>query len=144
MLKLLLNDDGTLENAGIQLTRLLKVKVTKSFIRQYLHRHSNYPSLTALSDCLSDLNIENGAFRINYDELKVYPVPLLAVVETDNQELMVVSSVEDNTISYVDKRGHNIEIYKEDFLSQWSGVVLAVNSSENSGEKIILSNIEPI
>ena len=53
--------------AVIKLLKYLSVNIEPDIIVGELERHPDYPSMLAISDVLKALNIENAAYRIEYD-----------------------------------------------------------------------------
>ena len=55
-----------------------------------LDKHPDYPSLFAISDVLTNFDIENSAFRMEAEELSTLPYPFIVHSRTDGSSFMIV------------------------------------------------------
>ncbi len=105
--------------------RLMKIPVSKIYLKQRLLSHPDYPSLLSITDTLDELNIENGAFVVEKEKTKEIPVPFLAHTGKREGEFELIT----DCTKYIDKN--------PDFEKQWDGIsVIAekpeqINNAEN-------------
>ena len=117
-----------LHNADIAIIKLLKnlsINIDPSIICAELDKHPDYPSLLAISDVLTNFNIENSAFRIEPNELKNVPCPFIAHTNLNNGDffLVIVRMNENTVLVSSDKwNGHKLSI--EEFKKIFNGVIL--------------------
>ncbi|NJM80838.1 MAG: thioredoxin domain-containing protein [Flavobacterium sp.] len=88
--------------------------------------HPNYPSLYAVTDTLSMLNIENVAAQVPKDQLTALPDSFLAVISDD----IVLVHRSTNEISIENEKQGKKRYNTADFLQQWSGIVVAIEPNE--------------
>lgn len=117
------------------LVKKLNVPVSSQTIDTCLHDHPDYPSLLALSDCLSEWKMPNSAYQISkvdYDPTGL-SFPLIAHFQESGQ-FMLISSIINGIVTYTDERKSNKTMSEQAFLSKWSGVVLYPEAGPKSGE----------
>lgn len=95
--------------------------------------HPNYPSLYAITDTLSLLNIDNVAASVPKDQLEELPDLFLAYVS---------SSEKGNEIALIDKANNIIGVTfdgkkkkkfsNEEFKNLWNGIIIAIESSDET------------
>jgi protein-disulfide isomerase/uncharacterized membrane protein len=99
--------------------REMKIPASKTYIRQQLLSHPDYPSLLSITDTLDYLGIENAAVQIEKDRLKEVPTPFLAHLNGRGGEFVLV------------KNRDNIEKEFPDFFIHWDGVVVMAEKKES-------------
>lgn len=123
-----------LKRMFIVLEKFLKVhnfsKVISDF-EDYYQSHPNYPSLFALTDTLSFLNIENVAARIEKNQLDELPESFLGYVSNDIQSVELALIHKQNELIEVTFEGKKTVKYSsDDFKVKWNGVVVAIEPNE--------------
>jgi len=103
--------------------RELKLPVSKTFIKQQLLSHPDYPSLLSITDTLHDLGVENTALQIEKEQLPEMPLPFIAHLNGNGGEFVIV------------KRSNDLEKYFPGFFSRWGGVVIAAEKPEDWNNK---------
>ena len=115
--------------------RMLKAKVTSATLREALENHPDYPSVWAMSDVLNDFKVENGAFQLDQNQFAELETPFIAHLNISGGWFAFVTAKNDKTITWFDsKKGFQYQKIEE-FLAKWSGIVLAAEPDENSGER---------
>lgn len=109
----------------------LEVPYTKNYIYKIYEEFPYKYSLYGISQLLYHYNIENEALRL-YDknEIKELATPFLAEFSND---FVIVKYISSEKVTY-DWYGENITISYNDFISQWSGVVLLAYTNKSSIE----------
>jgi uncharacterized membrane protein/protein-disulfide isomerase len=92
--------------------KLLKISVAKSYLKEQLLSHPDYPSLLSITDILDDLNIENSAIEIKKEQLPEIPVPFMAHLKSNGGEFVIVNNRND------------LDRQFSKFFERWSGVVV--------------------
>ena len=116
-----------------QLLRLGQVRVTPLSLKNALWQHPDFPSLSALSDVLTDFKISNLATRISPDQLADVPLPALAHLTIKDGIFAPIRKAGEN-IEWLDtQRGWQTESLGE-FTNKWEGVTLLTAPDANSGE----------
>ena len=68
----------------------LKIPASKTYIKQQLFSHPDYPSLLSITDTLNELGIENTAVHIEKGQLHEVPTPFLAHLNDRGGEFAVI------------------------------------------------------
>jgi len=97
---------------------VLGIEVSPQLLSEQLKTHPNYPSLRCITDTLDSLDIENGAFEIEKDQLAGIDTPFLAHLQSNNGEFVVVRKLDTVNRDY------------PDFLNKWSGVIVVAEKKE--------------
>jgi uncharacterized membrane protein/RNA polymerase subunit RPABC4/transcription elongation factor Spt4 len=96
--------------------------------------HSNYPSVYALTDSLTQLGIENLAVKIPKEQLQELPESFLANYDND---LVLVTKKEDKIVIETDQN-EKMHIASPEFLNKWDGIIVVIEPNETI-EKIIIN-----
>ena len=119
------------------LLQALKVKVSRSTIKNTLEDHPDFPSLLAISDCFAELNVPHNAYHISpeeyIDEELLYP--FIAHTYANGGLFMLVRQINKGKVIYSDENYRNKEITELEFLKRWSGFALHAEAITESGEK---------
>jgi len=119
-----------------QMPALLKVlnyqgiKMDPDVINDELEKHPDSPSLLAVCDVLTALNIETSAFRIPSNELVNMPCPFLAHMMVGNGDMIAVTQIDGNDIYVSNDKWENHRMNIDDFKKEFTGIVLTVEPSE--------------
>lgn len=90
--------------------------------------HPNYPSVFAITDSLDALSIENVAIKVPKEQLLELPDSFLAIF---NEDLVLVSKTS-ASISIETKAGEKQNVSFNEFLTDWTGIIIAIESNENT------------
>jgi hypothetical protein len=110
------------------------VKVTKATAEKYVETHPDYPSMLAYADALDAWKIENAAIQITSEQLLEIPTPFITFSRRNGGTFSVIRNVADNFIERLDTEKGWVRDKLEDFLPDWSGVVMLAETNEISGE----------
>lgn len=124
------NARSTLHN----LVALLGVQVTKSALLEVV-KHPDYPALAAISDSLSDWNIQNVAVEIQPEQIRDVTTPAVFHMRGDQDYFVVVTDTGGDVIKYVDPSIGYSEQPADEFMRNCTGVVLLAEADESSGEE---------
>jgi protein-disulfide isomerase/uncharacterized membrane protein len=91
----------------------MKIPVSKTYIKQQLLSHPDYPSLLSITDTLTELRIENTAVQIQKDQLHNVDTPFLAHLNGNGGEFVGIRNVD------------NIEKQFPGFYDRWGGIIIA-------------------
>ncbi|MET0759853.1 MAG: vitamin K epoxide reductase family protein [Flavobacterium sp.] len=100
--------------------------------------HPNYPSVFAITDSLDMLSIENVAIKVPKEQLIELPDSFLAIF---NQNLILVSKTS-TSISIETKKGEKQNLSYNEFLTDWNGIIIAIESNENVTVEKLKLNLE--
>jgi uncharacterized membrane protein len=110
------------------------VKVTKATAEKYVETHPDYPSMLAYADALDAWKVENAAIQITSEQLLEIPTPFITFSHRNGGTFSVIRNVADNIIERLDTETGWVKDKIEDFLPDWSGVVMLAEPNELSGE----------
>lgn len=126
-----------LESVSRALLNQLKIRVTPVTSDRCIQEHPEYPSVLALSDCLSEWNIENQTYKIeksDYDP-KDLLFPFLAHLKEKGGWFILVNNIDGGKVTYSDGQHQNLVMSEDELLKRWDGIALHAEKKENSGEK---------
>ena len=92
--------------------------------------HPNYPSLYAVTDTFDLLGIENVAAQVPKEQFAELPSNYLALV---NKEVVLVKRHQNGII--IEKENETKKLSTDDFLTQWDGIVVAIEPNEGVVKK---------
>lgn len=112
----------------------LKVKVTRKTVVEYFQSHPSYFSIKGICNLFDFLNIPNQAIKINESDLFNLEVPFITFSNENRGSLLMVNSINNNHVIYIDSIRGVKTISIQGFLKQWKGIVILVEPNETSGE----------
>lgn len=123
------------EYVAIDMLATLKVRVTEETICRTLKSHPDFGSLLGIADAFKVWGIETMAVQVTEENLEKCPVPFITSIDVKGPKFIVVKNIKSGRISYSTDNGvtRSFDI-KRQFLSQWSGSVLLVDSSNKLDE----------
>jgi uncharacterized membrane protein len=126
-----------LSNVAAQYTKQLNVPVTTATIKQQLQQNPYYPSLYSLSNVFDKLNIPNQAFEVTENDLAQLQPPFIAycIGQTTGKDFVLVTNIDNNTVSYIAEGKKSKQLSKANFLKQWQKLVFAAEATPQSGDK---------
>ncbi|MBJ6367253.1 vitamin K epoxide reductase family protein [Snuella sedimenti] len=125
-------------NATGKILTLLKVRYTKTYLKDNILSHPDHPSLLTISDTFDKYTIENAAIEVDKEKLDSLPIPCIVQVTINRSSLFyVLNSIKDNSVTYYNENNKLEEKTKEDFLRIWTGICLLVERNQYSKEENI-------
>jgi|GEM_PF-2963671 len=116
------------------LLKKLNVKFTSSTLTLF-KEHPEFPSLFSFNHALSSLGLENIAVRTTYEQMQhELPKPLLVHLLANGGMYLVVESVENENVHFINESGASETFPKDEFLQSWSEVALILEKKENVEE----------
>jgi len=145
---LLFTKRSNAEAAVINLLKYLKADIDPEKIIEELEMHPNYPSMLAVSDVLTALNIENSAFRANLEILAELHCPFIVNLNSNGGEFAVVNRMDAKMVYFSDERREVNKLSLADFKLKFAGVVLTAKRgtkfSLNTGISATAYRYKPI
>lgn len=117
-----------------QFLRSMNVKVTNTTAEIYVESHPDYPSMLAYADALDAWKVENAAVRVTPEQLAELPTPFITFSSRKGGTFSLVRRVAEDVIERLDTEAGWVKDKLEDFLTDWSGVVMLAETNELSGE----------
>ncbi|REC76802.1 hypothetical protein DRF60_12990 [Chryseobacterium elymi] len=106
----------------------------------YYNSHPDYPSLYAVTDTLDFFNIENLAAKVPIDQFDNLPEKFMTLFSTEKgEEFIYITSKKDASITYLNEENKTTTITKNQFLSNWREIIVAIDENENPIESKISS-----
>ena len=108
-----------------------------------IQSHPSYPSLHAITGVLDHFNIENVAARVPntqevFDQL---PNHFIAQVNDTNGLELFLTEKQGNSCKLYNTNGKSKSVSTDDFLENFTGIILAVEKDESSSKKVIQKNL---
>ena len=122
-----------LTKAVVNLIYHLGVPVTPSTVSDVLQAHPHFPSVAAAVHALQTWGIDAQGSKITSDLLDRIPLPCLA--DLHNGTMVVLIAVADGQVTFIDPAHGWITSPVETFDKQWNGTILAVETTDEAGEK---------
>lgn len=118
------------------LLQLANVRATALTVRERLEDHPDFPALSALSDVLTELRVNNLATRLTPDRLPDVPLPALMQVRVGNDEQFApLRHLNGETVEWLDTAtGCQREPFAA-FVERWTGIALLIEPDEQAGER---------
>jgi len=129
------------EAAVIKLLKTLGLNISHEEVIAELDKHPDYPSLLAVSDVLTAFDVENAAYRVDFDELANVPVPFLAHTKNNGGDIALVKKIENGRYYLAGDKWDNHKVSLEEFKKMYNGVVLAVGASVESRSAATRSSV---
>lgn len=121
--------------ATLYLIRSLSINVTGTTIENTVESHPFYPSLDSISDSLIKWKINNACIEVEENKLNDLPTPFIAHTNYNGGHFFVVTDVKID-ITYLDNEGRKKLKSREDFLKEWSHIVLLPYAEPDAGETV--------
>jgi len=113
----------------------LKIKVTKSSVKDFLLSHPHYPSLKSVCDAFKKWNIEHYPLNLKATEIKELEMPFIAHLKILGGQLVFVEKIESDVVTYFANDGEKKNEEFEKFAEKLSGAVVVMEAGNDSGEK---------
>lgn len=97
----------------------------------HYNSHPNYPSLLAVTDTLTQLNIENIAAKVPFKHIDQLPNKFIAELNVDSQESYLISKTKEGFIAENDL-GNIIKGTIAELEKYWAEVILIIEENEKS------------
>ncbi len=125
----------TYQNNLEQIVKKLNLKVSENTLKTAFKFHPDYPSLSALSDILSEWQVDNLAVKISPQQLQEITFPAIAHIEDGREGYFVLlQKFENQQVTYSDSEKGTITDSIELFTSKWKGVTLLLEITHKSAE----------
>lgn len=120
------------DNAEAVVFKVLKafsIPVDDNKIISELDKHPDHPSLLAISDVLSNFNIENSAYRLAAEELQQVPCPFIAHTRSNGGDFLMVHEIDDQKVTVSSDKWTRRKLGRNEFSNVFSGIVLTIEPS---------------
>jgi uncharacterized membrane protein len=107
--------------------RFLKIRVTKSSVKEFLKSHPDYPTLKSVCDVLNEFNIENYPLKYNPEELRELNPPYIAHFKKGGGQIAFVTAFDVNEVTYYDSYKNRKKIGFNQFCEDYSGAIILIN-----------------
>jgi len=135
------NEYNNVEIAINKLLKKLYINIDPLIINTDLEKHPDYPSLLAICDVLTNLNIENQAYRIRFDELTSIQCPFIAYTNVNNGDFVVVDQIREKSVIVSGEKWNKRKLSTKQFKEIFKDVVLVARGPKNVSVNSTLKNI---
>ena len=91
--------------------------------------HPDYPSLLSISDTLSFFDIENGAIRLDFDDLESLPDRFIGLLKKENSSPILYFIEKKGTKYFIVEDTKKLEISLTELEKRWEGILLLVENN---------------
>ena len=109
-------------------------------VENFFATHPYHPSIGSISDLLDTFKIENAGVAVGKENFSQVPVPFIAKTSSSDGDYCLVTSLENNKITYLNEKNKWVSSELETFFLQYGGAILAADKSGQSGEPDYLEN----
>jgi ABC-type bacteriocin/lantibiotic exporter with double-glycine peptidase domain len=121
-LKRLPNPEATL----IKLLKYSGISIDNEIINHELEKHPYYPSMLAISDVLTEINIGNYAFTTNTEELLELATPFIIFTNINGGDFAVVKKIAGDKFYVSNEKMDNHLFVRSEFDEIFQSVVLMI------------------
>jgi uncharacterized membrane protein/thiol-disulfide isomerase/thioredoxin len=119
----------------IKFLRYSGLSISPQTVVEELDKHPDYPSLLAISDVLTNFNIDNDAFRLTGDELQSLPGPFIVHGRTKGGEFMMLHLIDADQAIVSTEKLNKHKLTRENFDKLYGGVALIADAPESVTNK---------
>ena len=113
----------------------LHVPVTNERLQTLINEQFYHGSVRAISEVLSDLNVESKAYQLDEEDIFLIACPFIAHFNDDENRFVVVVELQDKQIKFYDPVTNKYIVEeKRLFFEKWTGTVLIPFTDEQSGD----------
>ncbi|HTH58443.1 MAG TPA: vitamin K epoxide reductase family protein [Cyclobacteriaceae bacterium] len=127
------NPEDNAAQVTTKLLKLLHVPFTSKFSRD-LKLRPEFPSLLSISNALNELNVKNVAVSISVGQLTEMFFPAIAQVQSNGGGFVIILNIENGIVNYLNGHLKKTQAAINDFVMDWTGVLLLAETNEKSGE----------
>jgi uncharacterized membrane protein len=113
----------------------LGIKYNYGYLKDRIQLEPDADSLAGIGNLLNEYNVDNLCFKISSEDLLKVDFPCITQLIQENDNIVVVTKIEDDRISYISKSGLEKTFTLIEFVKLWTGVVLLIETNNKSGEK---------
>jgi uncharacterized membrane protein len=114
--------------------KILKAKVTKGSVKEFLLSHPRYPSLKSICDGLKKWNIEHYPLKLTKEEILEIEPPYIAHMGGERGQLALVEKTKNDKVTFTVNQEKEIVQSREEFSEKLSGGVIVIDTNQQSGE----------
>lgn len=121
-------------SATSQVLSLKGIQYQPQQLKDELLGHPDYPSLFAVHYVLNQYGLGNNPMEATGEHLDDLGQPFLAYMQLPGigNDFATVKSVQNGSITYFNSKGKPETITREDFLSKWKNVAVALDSTNSA------------
>lgn len=114
----------------------LGIPVSSFTVKQDLEEHPDYPSLLAMSDCLTNWKVPHDVYKLDKDDFSFsdLSLPCIAHFNRLGTEFILIYEIADGKLKFSDEHKNNKVLTESEFLASWDGVVLYAKRDSESAE----------
>jgi protein-disulfide isomerase len=121
--------------AAANLLKLLDVPANRSTIDEQVSTHHAFPGITSISDTLEEMGVDTLTVKLRQEQLHEIGFPCIAHLSKNSGHFVVLASIDDRSLTYIDPEEGWLTVTINDFLHSWSGVMLLANKNDEAGER---------
>lgn len=111
-----------------QVLLLKQIEYTNDFLLKSIERHESREPLNVLKETLNSYYIDSMLVHLSASELR--QINLLIVAQMANQELVILTGLKNEKITYINCKGKKFTKPIEDFEKLWTGISLVIGEDD--------------
>lgn len=124
-----------------KLLKALSIHVSPDDIEKELEKHPDNSSLLGISDVLTNFDIENAAYMVDWDNLPEVPCPFIAHTQVNAGDFLVVDGISNGTVTVSSDKWNKHKMSLEEFKKIFKGAVLTAEPSDEFSPESAGSNL---
>lgn len=124
--------------------RELNISINLNEVYNELLIHPDYPSLLAVSDVLQNFGVENGAYRIDKEQLPNIPVPFIAHTTLNQGDFLLVSKIEDGKVIVSSEKWNRHKMDIAEFSNMFNGIVLSAEADPEANSRSFFPGLSKV
>ncbi|WP_184657842.1 vitamin K epoxide reductase family protein [Pedobacter cryoconitis] len=114
-----------------ELIRLNSYIIDEKRFNEYFSSHPDYPSLAAIENTFAAFNIENIISKFENEYFEDLPEVFISSIENHFSDLVLIIK-KDLGVLVIDKQNESFMLGVDEFLKQWTGIVVAIEKKEEA------------
>jgi len=114
-----------------ELIRLNSYVIDEKRFNEYFSSHPDYPSLAAIENTFAAFNIENIISKFENEYFEDLPEVFISSIENHFSDLVLIIK-KDLGVLVIDKQNKSFMLGVDEFLKQWTGIVVAIENKEEA------------
>ena len=112
-----------------ELIRLNGYIVNGKRFNEYFLSHPDYPSLSAIENTFDTFHIENVISKFENEHFEDLPEVFISSLKNHFSDLVLIIK-KDSEVLVIDKQNKSFTFGFDEFLKQWTGIVVAIEKKE--------------
>ena len=109
-----------------------KIELPTGFVKEALSNHPEFPSLAAITDCLTEWQIPHLGTRISKEDLHEIPLPALVNLDVEGGIMAPIRKISENAVDWLHPGKGWQRDSLESFRQKWNGVTVLMEPDDGA------------